>query len=231
MVRIAGATLRMGSTAKGAEPNEGPVHDVAVRGFWLDRTEVTVGAYRACVSRGACAAPKPSSPDCTYDKGEDRAAMSCVSFAEADRFCVAHGRRLPTEAEWELAARPDSGRLSEPNDSGHLYPWGTAPPSCETFGTFRFHPCPGGRIVGGRPAGRSPAGIDDLGGNLQEWVNDFYDDRHVVGIPLPQGVAHVLRGGHYRTRTFSEMRFTARSWGSQAERGPTTGFRCARDEL
>lgn len=226
MVAVSGAMLSMGSVAPKAEPNEGPVHDVTVRRFWLDRTEVTVGAYRACVGRGACLSPRLASDECTFDKGEDDAAMNCVSFAEADRFCVALGRRLPTEAEWELAARPP-----DVTRKGPLFPWGDGTPDCTTYGTFRFHPCEGGRRVGQRAQGRSPAGIDDLGGNLSEWVQDFYDDRHVVGIPLAQGVAHVLRGGHYRTRTFSEMRFTARSWGSMAERGPTTGFRCARDDF
>lgn len=232
MVRISGAVLSMGSAAPPAEPNESPVHDVAVRAFWLDRTEVTVAAYRACVARGACLAPRVLSADCTFGKAEPDAAVSCVAFAEADRFCQAQEKRLPAEAEWELAARPaEASQAATPREPrGLLYPWGIAPPDCDTFGTYRFHPCEGGLRVGRRPRGRSAAGADDLGGNLQEWVADFYDDRHVVGIPLRKGVAHVLRGGHYRTRAGPDMRYTARSWASYAERGPTIGFRCARDD-
>jgi formylglycine-generating enzyme len=229
MVLIEGGAFEMGAVGDGyAQPNEGPVHRVTLAAYELDRTEVTVGAYQACVASGACVVPRLLSAACSFEKGEPTAAMNCVSYSEADRYCVALDKRLPTEAEWEHAATPAPSDSERPDRKAPVFPWGTAEPDCAHAGTLRFQPCDGGRGVGRRPLGRSAAGIDDLAGNLQEWVADFYDDRHVVGPSLRQGVAHVLRGGHYRSRGASDLRVTARSWGSMVERGPTTGFRCAR---
>lgn len=250
MLRVEGGTFEMGASPadRRAERNERPRHDVVVSAFFLDQTEVTVDAYRACVARGACASPVSSSTACTFHQGNPRAAMSCVSYAEADRFCVAHGKRLPTEAEWEWAAQPPkaptSARASD--DADPVFPWGTDDFDCTHAGSTRFRACDGGREVGLHPLGRSRAGIDDLGANLQEWVADAYSDDYTRAIAMaspsrdaprsvgasvsaPGGVAHVLRGGHYRSRGASDLRITARSWGSMTERGPTTGFRCASD--
>jgi formylglycine-generating enzyme len=230
MVLIEGGSFDMGTTTDRdaqAQPNEGPRHSVTLAAYRLDRTEVSVAAYRACVTNGGCVAPTLSSAACTFDKGDGEAAMNCVSFAEADRFCLAHDKRLPTEAEWEhAAAPPPSAGPVDPKTP--VFPWGTAELDCAHAGSTRFQPCDSGRRVGQRSLGRSAAGIDDLAANLQEWVADFYDERHVVGPSLRQGVAHVLRGGHYRSRGGADLRVTARSWGSPVERGPTTGFRCAR---
>jgi serine/threonine-protein kinase len=238
MVRVPGGRFRMGQAGGRAEPNESPVRPVEVSAFWLDVTEVTVEAYRACVERGACRRPAGASPDCTYGQGPGDLPVNCVGYEDAERFCLVAGRRLPTEAEWEFAAR--SGNPPEAP-----WPWGPAPPSCArataALGDSAHELCagaPGPRPVGQLPAGRSRVGAFDLAGNVEEWVADWYDDRYptlaegaVDRDPRgpPAGVARVLRGGNWQSRR-PALRATARSWGSAAERGPGVGFRCARDD-
>lgn len=231
MARVPGGTFRMGSQGPRSQPNETPLHLVTVSPFQLDVTEVTVGEYRACVSRGACLAPARTSTQCTYDR-EGELPVNCVTFAEADRFCRAAGKRLPTETEWELAAR---GTGVE-----HAYPWGDDAPSCERAISMRGEKTAEGCSMDGptpvdRRRGRSPYGISDLAGNLEEWVSDFYDDRYPESSggalvdprgPLV-GTAHVLRGGGWQSPR-SGLRTTARSWASAIERGANVGFRCAR---
>jgi formylglycine-generating enzyme required for sulfatase activity len=233
MARIPGGTFRMGSQAPRAQPNETPLHLVTVSPFQLDVTEVTVADYRACVARGACVAPSKTSTHCTYDR-EGELPINCVSFADADAFCRVSGKRLPTESEWELAAR---GTGVE-----HAYPWGDDPPSCERAISMRGEHTAEGCSTGGpapvdRRRGRSPYGVADLAGNVEEWVSDFYDDRYpeasVTGLVDPRGpqlgTAHVLRGGGWQSAR-SGLRTTARSWASAFERGTNVGFRCARGE-
>jgi formylglycine-generating enzyme required for sulfatase activity len=205
------------------------VHQVTVSPFWLDRIEVTVGAYRACVASGKCAAPKLASKDCSWTGGDDAKPMSCVSHEEAAAYCASVKKRLPTEAEWELAAKGTSDRR---------YPWGDEAPDCDKAitmkGNFTAESC---GDHGPRPAtraeGRSRAGVLDMAGNLEEWVSDHYDDRYPPGDQKDPrgpdvGTAFVLRGGGWLSPR-SAARVTARSWGSMQERGTNVGFRCARD--
>ena len=230
MVRVPGGTFRMGSTGRKAQPNETPVHAVTVSPFHMDVTEVTVGAYRACVTRGACVPPTITSSQCTWDKGDAELPMSCVSFVEAQVFCAAEQKRLPTEAEWELAARGTSERT---------YPWGDDVPDCEHAiakkGDKTTDGCGDGPKRVDPRRGRSPYGVADLAGNVEEWVADHYDDRYppaenraVVDPRGPAvGTARVLRGGGFLSPRAS-IRVSARSWASAAERGANVGFRCAR---
>lgn len=225
MVRIAGATFTMGSSDKKSAPNEQPARRATVKPFWLDRTEVTVGAYRNCVLRRACAAPKETSVQCTYRLGDADLPVNCVRFVDADAYCRFVSKRLPREAEWEYAAR---------GTHAVRYPWGTSSTSCVTAATLRSEAsgrtCTGDRPakVGTHASGVSPFGILDLAGNVEEWVEDFYAESLKVGAP-PSGSSHVLRGGSWLLPP-SFARTTARNWGSAAEAGPSVGFRCARDE-
>src|SRR5687768_9263530 len=103
MVRVPASKFTMGSNDKAAPANERPARVIGVPTFWIDRTEVTVGAYRACVDGGKCERPARSSTTCTYDLGDPLLPVSCVSWEMAKTYCAASGKRLPREVEWELA--------------------------------------------------------------------------------------------------------------------------------
>ncbi len=257
--RVVGGTFRMGSTElemQGAiglcerevlktfcsEPllqnsirAEGHAHQVRVDAFDLDRTEVTVGAYARCVSAGVCASPAFPPGDFRYDR--PTLPVTHVSWQDAVTYCGWLGGRLPTEAEWELAARGTEGRL---------FPWGNAynPHLCnhgslaqdETDGSDGFvNLAP----VGAFPDGATRLGILDLAGNAAEWVFDLFDtdDQNFgypqtpAGQPLvnPQGpqtgTGHVIRGGSFAEGA-AWVRGAVRGKMS-ASRAPTVGFRCA----
>ena len=130
MARISGGSFAMGSDAQDANENEKPVHQVTVADFWLDRTEVTVGAYAACVRAGKCGEPEPYTPErgnyrvfCNWRHPEGRAAhpINCVDYEQATAFCTWAGKRLPSEEEWEYAARAGA--------ENRKFPWGNDQPN------------------------------------------------------------------------------------------------------
>ena len=235
MLRIPGGEFVMGFEGGApGEPNEKPAHIVKVAPFWIDRTEVTVEDMRGCINRGACNVRLGIGPLCTFGRAEPRLPINCVPWQSADAYCRAVGKRLPSEAEWELAA--SGGRQ-------RFFPWGSTPPTCAIAVTLINNragvSCStrGPAAVGAHPKGASSFGVEDMAGNVEEWVADWYADRYEVR-PQPRptmtpsgpafGVAHVLRGGGWMSRP-RETRVTARSWGSPNEAGPNVGFRCARD--
>jgi formylglycine-generating enzyme required for sulfatase activity len=224
MLRIPGGRFTMGTSDKNAPPNERPARSVAVPAFWIDRTEVTVAAYRACVDRGACARPPRSSPMCTFDLGDAQLPVSCVPWSSANAFCLAVGKRLPREVEWENAAR---------GTTPIRYPWGGGH-GCGVAATLAGETtnrsCSGKRPskVGAHLGGASPYGVLDMSGNVEEWVADWYADS-VSELSPRAGSSHVLRGGGWLSVP-SLARTTSRNWGSVREAGPNVGFRCARDD-
>ena len=225
MVFVTGGRFTMGSNAPKAAPNEKPVHEATVDSFWIDRTEVTVGDYHACVAVGACDPPQKSSPSCTYEMGDDRLPVNCVRWQDADGFCRAAHKRLPKEAEWELAAR---------GGGAFKYPWGNGASSCLVAATL-LHDGTGRSCTGKRPArvgsyaaNVSPFGALDMAGNVEEWTASWYVEHVASGARPTSGASHVLRGGGWTSRPI-DARATARNWGSSVEAGPNVGFRCARD--
>lgn len=226
MLRIPGGRFTMGTSEKNAPPNERPAKSVAVPAFWIDRTEVTVGMYRACVERGACQRLPRTSPVCTYELGDPQLPVSCVPWAAANAFCLAVGKRLPREIEWENAAR---------GTTPIRYPWGGAGghgcgAAAILAGETTNRSCSGKRPskVGAHLGGASPYGVLDMSGNVEEWVSDWYADSVAEASPRA-GASHVLRGGGWLTVP-SLARTTSRNWGSVREAGPNVGFRCARDD-
>jgi formylglycine-generating enzyme required for sulfatase activity len=224
MLRLPGGRFMMGSSSNRAPVNERPPRAMIVGPFWMDRTEVTVGAYRVCVDAGGCARPARSSASCTFDAGEDEAPVSCVHWRDAEAYCRFAGKRLPSEREWEFAAR---GTYATP------FPWGGAASSCSAAVTLindqSGRTCvPRPAKVGAHPSGASPFGVLDLSGNVEEWTGDWYVESLGPG-PAPRaGAAHVLRGGGWLSPP-SMSRTTSRDWGSSLEAGPNVGFRCAKD--
>jgi len=166
MILVPGGTFVMGSDA-GGQQDEHPAHRVTLVSFFLDRTEVSNRAYAACVNAGRCRAPAKASagrghfgPDGAF-RGPEQ-PVSSISWDDARAYCSFLGKRLPTEAEFERAARGDDQRT---------YPWGNEPPTLEraVFATSRT------ADVGTHPAGAGPYGHLDLSGNVWEWLEDFYD--------------------------------------------------------
>lgn len=214
------------------DEEEGPLASIFVSGFALDRTEVTEALYEECVQAGSCMAPscakgpggKPYEPQVNGSWPVD-----CVSWEQADVFCRWAGKRLPTEAEWEKAARGVDGRR---------FPWGDAPePTCEwaIMDENKVGCDTGDRwAVGSRPLGISPHGAVDMLGNVSEWVADWYGPYDGAATNDPTGPAagtlRVNRGGSFNYTDASSLRATFRAKGEPSAALPGIGFRCAWSE-
>ncbi|MBI4699622.1 MAG: SUMF1/EgtB/PvdO family nonheme iron enzyme [Deltaproteobacteria bacterium] len=209
------------------DDDEKPRHEVYLDAFYIDKTEVTVAAYRACVSAGGCGAPG-AEQSCNWgESGRDDHPINCVDWHQSEAYCRWTGKRLPTEAEWEKAARSADGRI---------YPWGSEAPSCRlAVMNDGFGGC--GRMstwpVGSKPAGASPYGALDMAGNVWEWVADWYDANYYATSPARNpggptgGSEHGLRGGCWQDDVVLSVRASDRIWYVPALRS-YFGFRCAR---
>jgi formylglycine-generating enzyme required for sulfatase activity len=223
MIRIPGGTLAMGTPPGDGYDDERPQHPEQVASFCIDRTEVTVAAYRACVESGACAEPGRGAR-CNWGVGgRDDHPINCVGWPEARAFCEAHGRRLPREREWEMAARGAEGRV---------YPWGDAPPAdracwngedSDVGKGHRESTCP----VGSHPRGRTPEGVEDMAGNVWEWVEDVYCPYLAPGCAE---AARVNRGGAFSYGYATDLRAANRHRYAPTARGAGVGLRCAWSE-
>jgi formylglycine-generating enzyme required for sulfatase activity len=232
MVSVPAAAFEMG--CNGAVDtecglNEGPYHGVSVPAFQIDKYEVTAGEFKGCVAAGACTEPTVENPACTYTEEKSRNPVTCVTWRQAKAYCIWAGKRLPTEAEWELAARGTDGRK---------YPWGNEPlPDCsravmrvsmqevEGCGTGGTMP------VGSMPAGAGPFGAMDMVGNAWEFVEDGYHEDY-TGAPTDgsawlSGAGKVVRGGGFDNAA-SSLRTSARESGAEEGWMINTGFRCAK---
>jgi len=148
-----------------------------------------------------------------------------VTWAEADQFCRAEGKRLPTEAEWEKAAR---------GGKGNLFPWGTKPPApgLAVFGQYHVHEIPLVAAVDSGEEGRSPYGVRHMAGNIAEWVQDWFGIDYYVVMPErnPPGPSagryRSVRGGSWKS-TPQYLRAATRNGAVPDQRAATIGFRCA----
>ena len=192
-VSLPGGSFTMGSSDN---DDEKPAHRVRVEPFEIAKTEVTVAQYRVCVEAGACSAA-PTGRTCNWGNPDrDDHPVNCVDWAQARDFCRWAGGRLPSEAEWEYAAR--SGGLDQ------AYPWGNGEASCERATMdFGGNGCGANRTwpVCSKASGNSAQGVCDLAGNVWEWVEDWYHDTY-TGAPAdgsawvsPAGFDRVRRGG------------------------------------
>jgi formylglycine-generating enzyme required for sulfatase activity len=238
----------MGSPDGAGDTDEQPQHEVTLSAYCIDKTEVTVAAYAVCVAAGGCrAAPHTvNSPDYS-EAGRKHASVgcngmdhphhpiNCVDWEQAAAYCTWSGKRLPTEAEWEYAARGTDGRV---------YPWGSRVPTVKHM-KLCGHECRlfvenmndnGWRPtspVGSYPEGASPFGALDLAGNVREWTADWYGPYTELAETDPQGprtgTSRVSRGGGGVSKdTNNKARAADRDWPDPTFRVPDLGFRCAR---
>ncbi|MCD6499090.1 MAG: SUMF1/EgtB/PvdO family nonheme iron enzyme [Deltaproteobacteria bacterium] len=227
-ITITGGPFEMGSMIGGSE--EQPVHSVTVPGFEMTKSEVTVTQYGACVTAGSCTAPGTGT-DCNWnDPGYEEHPVNCVDWGQAVAFCTWAGGRLPSEAEWEYAAR-SGGQSIE-------YPWGNDAATCsyavmddggEGCGTGRT------MSVCSKPAGNTAQGQElcDMAGNVYEWVQDWYHDTY-TGAPSdgsawvsPSGSTRVLRSGGFFSVP-NLLRAAGRDYVAPSFQDFGLGFRCAR---
>lgn len=222
MVLVPAGELDMGcgpDIASSCNAEELPEHRVALDAFWIDRTEVTQSAYARCVRAGVCKVPVSG-----FDpERQPQHPVVYVNWQHARTYCQWRGRRLPTEAEWEKAARGTDGRA---------FPWGNEAATCAlAYYTRCEEPFP---AVGSRPAGKSPFGALDMAGSVEEWVADWYGgDTYAKSPPRDprgpeMGTQRVLRGGAYDPW---HIRATARSFMFPDEVDAVVGFRCAREHV
>ena len=208
-VLVPAGPSKQGST-KGEE-DERPERTVVVKAFAIDRTEVTRARYAACVAARRCKAVPPA----TDVDADPALPVTGVSWADAQAYCKFAGGRLPTEIEWEKAARGADGRA---------YPWGDELDCAHAnWGNFDGEgPCAGknpGRParVGSYPSGASVYGVLDLGGNVWEWVADKYDD---------DPGRRVVRGGSCCSYFVGPRAANRNAWAPE-HRDADLGFRCA----
>jgi formylglycine-generating enzyme required for sulfatase activity len=219
MAPIPGGTFTMGLPLCSYEKWEidpHPIRVATVRPFELEPVEVTVGAYARCVSAGRCSPPVQRDTYCTYGGSDPNVPINCVTWAQAETYCRGLGRRLPTEEEWEFAARGGT--------EGRTYPWGDEAPgnqlcSKDARGSVRWDAC----RVASYPPGAF--GLFDVAGNVWEWTSS--------GESRPTGLTRVVRGGgRFTSKADDECGHVYRTADREVWAPETTsseiGFRCAR---
>ena len=245
MVYVLAGEFIMGSDP-GMDPYfwgaESPSHTVYVDAFWLYQTEVTNAMYAQCVEAGSCNLPKQTNTSTGADYYSNSSYADYpvihVTWYQARDYCTWVGGRLPTEAEWEKAARGDDGRL---------FPWGNSYPSssqanlcdqgCSNSGE-RVSALDDGYAetspVGNYPAGASPYGALDMAGNVWEWVADWHQVGYYANSPYenPQGPAggerKGMRGGSWFNGV-DGVRAVARASRKPNDSFYSVGFRCVMD--
>jgi len=226
------------------ENDEQPAHEVTIAGYWMDQVEVVNAMYALCVNQRACRAPtelRSNHREEYFGNPEfDDYPVVYVTWVDANAYCQWAGRRLPTEAEWERAARGDDKRN---------FPWGDELPSEYTANFMNL--IGDTSRVGSYAEGASPFGVLDMAGNVWEWVADRYKPNYYQTMPTenPQGpseedaqyLMRVIRGGSYQddgytlrlaNRNFIEgpdLKAQPEDNAAYGKSSPKIGFRCAED--
>jgi formylglycine-generating enzyme required for sulfatase activity len=229
MVAVPGGPFMMGCNDDvdgDCGDDEYPYHEVTLSSFAIDETEVTVGMWNECVDAGMC----PSLPAVDWSRNvcsyaSDDHPVTCIDWFQASAYCTWRGAALPTEAQWEKAARGTDGRI---------YPWGNEASSCTLAHTSD---CAASSTiaVGSKPAGASPYGALDMTGNVAEWVGDWYAASYYVSSPDqdPQGPDDgTRRAARSSGPNYSAARTSSRSGGEFDVPTPeafhvNVGVRCA----
>ena len=203
-----------------------PLREIYLDAFYIDKYEITVSRYAKFLKTTGGVKP----PDHWLEAGLESAGelpVVGVDWHDADAYCRWAGKRLPTEAEWEKAARGADGRS---------YPWGNDAPNSAraNFGRSAENPYKGGLVpAGSRAAGASPFGVEDAAGNAAEWVADWFAESFLRGdVRNPKGpergTAKVIKGGGWYDPP-ERLKASRRMHASAANRADDIGFRCAKD--
>lgn len=224
MVFVPAGEFIMGSDDFGALDSESPQHTVYLDAFWVDRTEVTNAMYALCVQDGVCDPPNSFGSDTrtSYYDNNSYADFPVVNveWENAVAYCSWAGRQLPTEAQWEKAARGTDGRI---------FPWGDGDADCTLA---NYEGCGSDTVqVGSYPDGASPYGALDMAGNVWEWVwdwfvSDYYSYQDYMNPTGPaSGEYRLMRGGAFM-EGFAYIRTSNRPAGNYGGVSAYTGFRC-----
>ena len=253
MVLIPAGTFMMGQnstldTVGTAE--ETPYHEVTLSAYMIDIYEVTSQQYQKCVDAGACNNDDENKPQfdphskyggCNMgDEERKNQPMNCVSWYGADAYCKWLGKRLPTEAEWEKAARGGCELYTDCASESFVYPWGNETASCD-YAVIK-QPSQGGEgcgtgyawDIGSFEAGKSPYGLYDMAGNAFEWVSDWYDSGYYSTAQAQDpsgpetGETKVLRGGSYY-HDYKLARNSCRGHYYPEIKSYAMGLRCVKD--
>ena len=199
-----------------------PQKTVSLDGYWIYKTDVTNKMYEQCVTTGNCAAPAQEIGTPVYSNPDygDYPIVG-VTWDMAANYCKWAQGQLPTEAQWEKAAR---------GSDGGVYPWGKTNAGCDLL---NYLGCLGHTNgVNDYPAGRSPYGLSDMAGNVFQWVNDFYDANYYDSMPTQNptgpttGDSHVIRGSSFESDAAQTLS-GVRHFGGSAYHSRDLGFRCA----
>ena len=228
-IQIPGGTYQMGSDV--GNTDETPLHSVTVPSFEMTKTEVTVDQYQACVDAVACTLPDDNtvSSYCNWGaSGRGAHPVNCVDWNQAAAFCIWAGGRLPSESEWEYAARSGGQDIT--------YPWGDDTATCQY--AVMYEAGLGGCGLSttwaacGKTAGNTAQGLCDMAGNVWEWVQDWYHGDYTMA-PADgsawddSGSLRVNRGGGF-VGASRDLRAALRYYDVPSERLAYLGFRCAR---
>jgi formylglycine-generating enzyme required for sulfatase activity len=202
---------------------DSPRHTVYLDTYWIDKTDVTNEMFAKCVQAGKCTFNIQHAATEIHYGNPDYAdhPVVYVTWYQAVEYCQWAGRRLPTEAEWEKAARGTDGRI---------YPWGRKPAdsTLANYNDMVGDTTP----VGSYPLGASPYGLLDMAGNVRQWVADWFSDLFYRNSPLQNplgpgmGEKRVLRGGSFKDPA-NGVRVTVRFGHVPGSAGMNRGFRCA----
>ncbi len=198
--------------------DESPLHVMTLPTFWMQRYEVTNADYSACVAAGRCHEPQDLRFIADADAAHDPVVF--VTWYDADAYCHWLDERLPTEAEWEKAARGTDGRA---------YPWGNEASPDRLNAGLRFD---GTSEVGSFPTGASPYGALDMAGNVWEWTADWYEayPASTFRSDLFGEKYRVVRGGSWN-HAIQDAQTFHRDIAHPARALAVVGFRCAVDSL
>ncbi len=242
MVPVSAGPFMMGSTMA----QESPVHQVALSAYSIDAHEVTNAEYRRCESAGGCTPPvvldsfSGRDPYYTATMYASHPVVA-INWSQATAYCTWAGKRLPTEAEWEKAARGGCEMVAPAAcgaEDQRTYPWGDGAPFCSLANFNPGAACVGDTDAAGtRVTGDSPYGAHNMAGNVSEWVADWFDATYYStcagGCTDPQGPSssplgsRVLRGGDF-SKGAGGIRVASRSGDTPTNRQYEAGFRCAR---